>query len=161
MELPDVGEQCSLETCKQLDFLPFTCGNCRKIFCKQHYITSAHDCTHLNEFFKKPEKVRFERYHILDSSIGYTLTNTSYDLQTEIGELFLCNDKDCKTRSPLQLLCSSCNLHYCVIHRHHGCRDDLPKGERKKLQVEQWKKPKEQFKIAKAQIDSKVIYYFA
>lgn len=79
-------------------------------------------------------------------------------LQVEKDELFDCNFENCKDRSPLQLMCSNCNVHYCITHRHHGCRDDLPKGERKKLQVEQWKKPKEQFKIAKAQIDTKVMY---
>lgn len=29
-------------------------------------------------------------------------------------------------------------------------------SERKKLQVEQWKKPKEQFRVAKAEADKKV-----
>lgn len=53
MEFPNLGQQCSLQNCSQLDFLPFTCTNCQQIFCKEHYITSAHDCKHLNEFFKK------------------------------------------------------------------------------------------------------------
>lgn len=81
-------------------------------------------------------------------------------MQTEIGELYECSAEDCKNRSPLQLLCSNCNLHFCITHRHHGCRDDLPKGERKKMQVDEWKKPKEQFKLAKAQVDTKVLRFF-
>lgn len=56
------------------------------------------------------------------------------------------------------MVCSYCNLHYCVPHRHHGCKDDLMKSELKKLKVEQWKKPKEQFRVAKAEADKKVSY---
>lgn len=57
MEFPELGQRCSLQDCKQLDFLPFTCANCQQVFCKNHYITSAHDCKCLNVFFKKPEPV--------------------------------------------------------------------------------------------------------
>lgn len=64
--------------------------------------------------------------------------------------------KDCKDRSPISLPCPFCNIHFCVSHRHHGCKDDLMNSERKKLQVEQWKKPKEQFRVAKEQCDKKV-----
>lgn len=64
--------------------------------------------------------------------------------------------KECKERSPIALPCSYCNLHFCVSHRHHGCKDDLMNSERKKLQVEQWKKPKEQFRAAKEECDKKV-----
>lgn len=54
MEFPDLGQHCSLADCKQLDFLPFVCSNCKLTFCKNHFNTSQHDCKCLNEFFKIP-----------------------------------------------------------------------------------------------------------
>ncbi|XP_065199729.1 AN1-type zinc finger protein 1-like [Planococcus citri] len=131
MEFPELGQQCSLQDCKQLDFLPFTCANCQQIFCKNHYITSAHDCKCLNEFFRKPEP-------------------------TQPSEFFTCNKEDCKDRSPIALPCPFCKQHFCVSHRHHGCKDDLMNSERKKLEVEKWKKPKEQYRAAQENCDRKV-----
>lgn len=131
MEFPNLGQQCSWRECKQLDFLPVTCDNCRQIFCKEHYLTSAHDCKCLNEFFKKQTSI-------------------------QTTEAYVCNHKECQEKSPIELLCKFCKVHFCISHRHHGCRDDLLSSERKKQQVEEWKKPKEQFKIAKALADKKV-----
>ncbi|WOK94109.1 zinc finger AN1 domain-containing stress-associated protein 12 [Canna indica] len=41
---PDLGEHCDLEDCKQLDFLPFTCNGCQKVFCLEHRTFKAHSC---------------------------------------------------------------------------------------------------------------------
>ena len=49
MELPDIGKQCSMEICKQLDFLPITCANCRRVFCKDHSSLDSHNCQCLKE----------------------------------------------------------------------------------------------------------------
>lgn len=44
MEFPDLGRHCSEETCHQLDFLPFKCDGCRKMFCLEHRTYKAHSC---------------------------------------------------------------------------------------------------------------------
>lgn len=76
MEFPNLGQQCSWRECKQLDFLPVTCDNCRQIFCKEHYLTSAHDCKCLNEFFKKQTSVRtfLTDFPLLNNYICINLT---------------------------------------------------------------------------------------
>ena len=35
-EFADLGARCSLETCKQQDFLPFVCDACNRTFCLEH-----------------------------------------------------------------------------------------------------------------------------
>lgn len=30
-QFPDLGKHCSVEDCKQIDFLPFTCDRCRQV----------------------------------------------------------------------------------------------------------------------------------
>ncbi|KAJ2623688.1 hypothetical protein GGI26_002135 [Coemansia sp. RSA 1358] len=44
MELPDLGNQCAFEDCKQFDFLPFTCKYCQKQFCTIHGNIVVHNC---------------------------------------------------------------------------------------------------------------------
>ncbi|CAM6096252.1 unnamed protein product [Calypogeia fissa] len=42
---PNLGRHCAEETCHQLDFLPFECDCCKKMFCLDHRSYKAHDCT--------------------------------------------------------------------------------------------------------------------
>ncbi|KAF7804082.1 zinc finger AN1 and C2H2 domain-containing stress-associated protein 16 [Senna tora] len=43
-EFPDLGKHCSLDNCHQLDFLPFTCDRCQKIYCLEHRSYIKHNC---------------------------------------------------------------------------------------------------------------------
>ena len=44
MELPHLGESCSHTSCSRLDFLPYKCDLCSKIFCEDHRVYENHDC---------------------------------------------------------------------------------------------------------------------
>lgn len=44
MEFEHVGSHCSLSTCKQKDFLPFTCDSCHQQFCLSHRSYDSHGC---------------------------------------------------------------------------------------------------------------------
>ncbi|CAC5387340.1 unnamed protein product [Mytilus coruscus] len=44
-EFPNVGNHCSFETCKQLDFLSFVCDSCTKTFCLDHKFPDKHSCS--------------------------------------------------------------------------------------------------------------------
>ncbi len=39
-----IGRHCAVETCMQLDFLPFSCDCCSRTFCLDHRSYAAHDC---------------------------------------------------------------------------------------------------------------------
>lgn len=43
-QFPDLGKHCSLQECKQIDFLPFTCDRCRQVFCLEHRSYTKHSC---------------------------------------------------------------------------------------------------------------------
>ncbi|KAI4300781.1 hypothetical protein L6164_034117 [Bauhinia variegata] len=43
-EFPDLGKHCTVEDCKQIDFLPFTCDRCNKVFCLEHRSYAKHQC---------------------------------------------------------------------------------------------------------------------
>lgn len=40
----DIGAHCSVGSCNQVDFLPFTCDCCQSVFCLHHRTYDAHEC---------------------------------------------------------------------------------------------------------------------
>ncbi len=43
-DLLGLGEHCSVGSCRQIDFLPFTCDCCKRVFCLEHRTYEAHSC---------------------------------------------------------------------------------------------------------------------
>ncbi|KAI4381501.1 hypothetical protein MLD38_007567 [Melastoma candidum] len=43
-EFPDLGRHCSVDDCKLIDFLPFTCDCCLQVYCLEHRSYSKHRC---------------------------------------------------------------------------------------------------------------------
>jgi hypothetical protein len=41
---PDLGKHCQFSDCHQLDFLPFSCQACHKVFCVEHRSCKSHEC---------------------------------------------------------------------------------------------------------------------
>ncbi|XP_072986828.1 zinc finger AN1 and C2H2 domain-containing stress-associated protein 16-like [Typha latifolia] len=48
-EFPNLGKHCSVDDCKQIDFLPFTCDRCKQVFCLQHRSYTEHLCPNANQ----------------------------------------------------------------------------------------------------------------
>lgn len=48
-EFPDLGKHCSVDDCKLIDFLPFNCDQCKKVFCLQHRSYTSHLCPNAND----------------------------------------------------------------------------------------------------------------
>lgn len=43
-EFPNLGKHCTVDDCKQIDFLPFTCDRCNQVFCLEHRSYIKHNC---------------------------------------------------------------------------------------------------------------------
>ena len=43
-DLLSLGSHCSVPACQQIDFLPFKCDCCSKVFCLQHRTYASHSC---------------------------------------------------------------------------------------------------------------------
>lgn len=126
MEFPETGKRCSTKNCQLLDFLPFVCEYCQAVFCKEHFHTISHKCLKT----QKPEP-NFEK------SLN-----------------FPCSKESCKEVTPIQMPCVKCKLHFCLVHRHHGCLE-LSKME-KTHNLKKWQIPKKQFAEAKALVDQQI-----
>ncbi|XP_061428025.1 AN1-type zinc finger protein 1-like isoform X1 [Lethenteron reissneri] len=94
----DVGRHCAVEQCGQLDFLPFVCNGCAKVFCLEHRGKDDHACTEATPGRAAP------------AGGG----PTSY----------ACHVPACPARELLPVLCPHCSLQVCLRHRHqvdHAC----------------------------------------
>ncbi|XP_065577971.1 AN1-type zinc finger protein 2A-like [Artemia franciscana] len=135
MELPDLGKHCSVESCHQLDFLPFKCDACGKIFCLEHYKYNSHSCTSAE---KKNVQVPVcplcngpvpgNRDDPPDIAVsGHIDNDCKSDPAKAKRKLFsnLCSYKKCKQKEMIPVVCSECKRNYCLKHRHttdHECQ---------------------------------------
>ena len=39
-----IGRNCAVKSCRQLDFLPFTCDACHEVYCLEHRQYQSHSC---------------------------------------------------------------------------------------------------------------------
>nr|XP_046227034.1 AN1-type zinc finger protein 1 [Scatophagus argus] len=94
----DIGKHCQIDTCNQKDFLPFVCDCCSGVFCLEHRSREAHSC---------PEEPVKRESHAEGGSTSYP-----------------CSFQDCKGKELLPVICSQCEKHFCLAHRHqddHKC----------------------------------------
>lgn len=99
-DFPDIGENCNVETCNQLDFLPIVCAYCSNIFCKNHGLPQNHQCPNLIDRTNEPIR-------------------ESAPIRT-----YPCTKKDCKRKELVPISCFSCRQHFCIQHRFpndHEC----------------------------------------
>lgn len=100
MELPDLGEQCGVDTCKQLDFLPIRCADCGGVYCKHHSLPCYHACPaqETNKDQEGKEKGSITRHP--------------------------CQVGGCRGGELTPIVCSKCGGNFCLAHRHqadHRC----------------------------------------
>ena len=92
----DIGQHCSLPTCKQLDFLPCECDLCGLVFCKVHSAYDAHSCSEYG------------------SAAAYGKRQSEC-----ISVSYACSLSGCINREFIEMKCDLCNNHYCLAHRHY------------------------------------------
>jgi predicted nucleic acid binding AN1-type Zn finger protein len=131
---------CSLSTCKQKDFLPFTCDACGKPFCLSHRSYVTHSCTNassgdhrvvecplcgLSIHFTEGSNVnvQFEN-HLQTVCTGGNNTNVPDHKKKKTDH---CCAPKCREKLLLsnRIMCQVCKLETCLQHRHrddHACK---------------------------------------
>eukprot|EP00730_Choanoeca_flexa_P017100 TRINITY_DN8192_c0_g1_i3.p1 TRINITY_DN8192_c0_g1~~TRINITY_DN8192_c0_g1_i3.p1 ORF type:complete len:251 (+),score=41.44 TRINITY_DN8192_c0_g1_i3:19-771(+) len=133
MELPGIGNNCAHPRCNKLDFLPYTCAKCSKIFCESHYKQSNHSCTvttfedarshkcplcHQQLAVRRGEdpNVTVERHIAQGCATGKAKTG---------GISSSCTFKGCKKKELVPMTCKDCRKQFCIRHRFpddHNCQ---------------------------------------
>jgi len=110
-----IGSHCDIDTCKQLDFLPFLCESCKGTFCLDHRTETAHSCKKAGSWLSslRPKPTQSAP----TSSRARNLLEAP------------CAAEKCKTtvNTPMQpgVNCASCWKQYCLAHRlqdSHNCK---------------------------------------
>jgi len=137
MDFQNLGKHCSDQTCRQKDFLPFTCGFCQSIFCVDHRGVSAHNCPNQNQ-----GDINTVECPICLKTLQYDAGRTNQqecwedhfekECQPENYErinaqrLKACSELNCKTKlTTLNTnICKDCHQEFCLKHRFndkHEC----------------------------------------
>mmetsp|Transcript_25932 Transcript_25932/g.42570 ORF Transcript_25932/g.42570 Transcript_25932/m.42570 type:complete len:158 (-) Transcript_25932:149-622(-) len=128
MELPDLGKHCEL--CRQLDFLPFECEGCSKLYCVEHRTRDAHKCTApkvdsvvptcplCNQIFaiSKSEDPNI----IISKHIDAGCQSKPTETRTKSNK---CSHKGCHSVELIPIRCKHCSKVYCVRHRYADVHD--------------------------------------
>ena len=134
MEFPNLGQQCTLKTCKQLDFLPMQCDACSNIFCKDHIKYEDHSC---EQAYKKDNQVPIcplcqtpvpvPRGEQPDIKVGEHIDRDCQSdpaVKKRNAYVNKCKVKGCKQKELIKVQCESCRKNFCLKHRHeqdHNC----------------------------------------
>ncbi|XP_022161534.1 AN1-type zinc finger protein 2A [Myzus persicae] len=145
MEFPNLGQNCSKETCKRFDFLPVKCDACSGIFCSDHMSYSSHQC---QSAYKKNVQVPMcplcnkpvpvPRGQEPDFTVGQHIDNDCRF--TEGRKVFTnrCMVTKCRGKEAVPLVCSECRQNHCFKHRHpldHSCTGSAKSAQRKVTDV--------------------------
>ncbi|XP_033631753.1 AN1-type zinc finger protein 2A-like [Asterias rubens] len=134
MEFPTLGNNCFVNTCKQLDFLPMKCDACSGLFCKDHIQYSEHHCdTAYTKDIQVPvcplcnKPVPSKRGEPPDIKMSQHIDNDCQSDPAKEKRIFAnrCSLKGCKQKELVPVMCSSCHQNYCIRHRHttdHNCQ---------------------------------------
>ncbi|XP_071711804.1 zinc finger AN1 domain-containing stress-associated protein 12 [Rutidosis leptorrhynchoides] len=135
---PDLGRHCQLSECKQLDFLPFKCDGCHKVFCVEHRSYKSHECTNSDHNSRKVlvcETCSMSIEIPLNSKGGEAEMGTILEKHHKSGD---CDPKKKKKKKPTcgvkrckeiltfsnTSICKSCQSKFCLKHRFqsdHAC----------------------------------------
>lgn len=145
-QLEEWGSHCSLSTCHALDFLPFKCQHCTKLYCSDHFKPSirpsenSHQCSDYDESLidaRVPTcplcgdpisipsgtdpNIPMDQHlttscRLIDQS-GLLNTQNPSSSSTQSSSNKICSRARCSTKMIVPILCTGCQLNYCPSHR--------------------------------------------
>lgn len=136
-----MGQHCSDQSCKQLDYLPMKCDACSQLFCKDHLMYDDHSC---RSKYKKDIQVPVcplcsapvptPRGTLPDLAVGAHIDSACKSKPREKVFTNRCNRARCKKRELVPVICDACHLNFCLSHRHpkdHDCEGPRAVNQRR------------------------------
>jgi predicted nucleic acid binding AN1-type Zn finger protein len=133
VEFPNLGKYCSFKDCQQLDFLPFVCDRCKRVYCLEHRDYQAHKCDNV---FKNEAPACPLCHQVLtvpkDEDINVVMNRHIEEGCPEVKRektMHPCSVSHCKNTEIVPIYCDNCRRKFCFMHRfpeQHHC-PSLPK----------------------------------
>uniref|UniRef100_A0A7N0TN64 AN1-type domain-containing protein n=1 Tax=Kalanchoe fedtschenkoi TaxID=63787 RepID=A0A7N0TN64_KALFE len=131
---PELGRHCQRPDCRQLDFLPFKCHACLKVFCLEHRVQESHNCPKAGHDSRKVVVC-----DVCSTSIETTgrAGQDEKEILTQHARSGKCDPKlkkkpTCGVRRCKEILtfsncstCKTCQMKVCLKHRFpadHACQ---------------------------------------
>eukprot|EP00835_Amoeboradix_gromovi_P006067 NODE_652_length_5520_cov_0.241284.p4 type:complete len:148 gc:universal NODE_652_length_5520_cov_0.241284:1730-2173(+) len=124
LETLSVGKRCVLEYCGKIDYLPFDCHYCRKIYCGDHF--KEHPCSHILRD-NRCVKCMICSHPIAVPNGEDPNVRVNQHIQNNCKKVDSINDKICQFgnhKVSIITNCKDCHLSLCLKHRHgsdHKC----------------------------------------
>ncbi|CAM8959235.1 unnamed protein product [Rhodiola kirilowii] len=127
---PELGRHCQRSDCRQLDFLPFKCDGCHKVFCLEHRVQESHSCPKAGQNSRKVVVCEVCSTSIeITGQVGHDEKEILIMQHTKSGKCdpklkkkATCGVKRCKeflTYSNSST-CKICEMKVCLKHRFPG-----------------------------------------
>ncbi|GFP92233.1 zinc finger an1 and c2h2 domain-containing stress-associated protein 13 [Phtheirospermum japonicum] len=131
---PNLGKHCSVDDCRQIDFLPFTCDCCQQVFCLDHRSYSRHKCPKANKHdvtvvicplcAKGVRLIPEEDPNITwESHVNIECDPSNYEQATKKRKCPMPRCREMLTFSNT-IKCRECSIDHCLKHRFgpdHNC----------------------------------------
>ncbi|XP_027072953.2 zinc finger AN1 and C2H2 domain-containing stress-associated protein 13 isoform X3 [Coffea arabica] len=131
---PNLGKHCSVEDCRQIDFLPFTCDSCHQVFCLEHRSYGRHHCPKANKSdvtvvvcplcAKGVRLIPDENPNITwESHVNIECDPSNYDKVTKKRKCPVSGCREILSFSN-KIRCKDCTIEHCLKHRFgpdHRC----------------------------------------
>jgi len=130
MEFPSLGKHCSVEDCKLLDFLPFTCDGCRQTFCLDHRKYKSHQCRSAPLDVTVPQCpmcsqiISISNNEDINRVVEEHISQGCPPIRSNPNRTHRCSQKGCKKGEFVPVICKGCHKNYCFNHRlvqDHTC----------------------------------------
>ena len=129
---PELGAHCQHSDCNQLDFLPFKCDGCLKVFCLEHRSCKSHQCPNSDHksrrvFVCETCAISIEIIHGEDKKAIQEKHDESGDCDPTKKKKPTCSVRRCKEILTFSntITCKSCHVKVCLKHRfpaNHACK---------------------------------------
>jgi len=132
-----LGEQCQVDSCGQLDFLPIKCYGCHKKYCTEHFQYENHQCPERhNRDVQVPvcplcdKPVPTAKGVSPDTTVSAHIDRDckSDPAVAKRNKIYTnrCTVKKCKQKEMMKVQCDQCKQSFCLKHRHpqdHECHN--------------------------------------
>lgn len=135
-DLLGIGQHCSHEDCRQIDFLPFQCDCCQRVYCLQHRTYEAHKCpnsgSRTTAIIVCPlcaKGIRLQGGKDANQAFEeHTRTDCDPANYAKVHKKPKCPVKGCKEKLATinTYFCKECGQRVCLKHRHgddHSCKE--------------------------------------
>ncbi|XVE83893.1 hypothetical protein DITRI_Ditri16bG0124900 [Diplodiscus trichospermus] len=131
---PDLGKHCQHSDCDQLDFLPFKCEGCHKVFCLEHRSYKSHECPKSDHKSRKvivcetcSTSIEVTGKGEEEEKMVLQRHEKSGDCDPRKKKKPICPVRRCKENLTFSnsSVCKVCQLKVCLKHRFpadHACR---------------------------------------